>query len=214
VSRSILVVEDNAITRKMILVALTSEGFETREAGTGAAALIDALERRPGLIILDYLLPDTDGITLLGELRNALHAPDLPAILMTGMVSRLDEIDQKGGPHTQTLAKPVEPSRLIDIVRAELLPRRKDGGGRSVLVVDDDPLNLKLSAAHLTSAGYRVETALGGAEALEKARKSPPDIILSDVLMPGMDGFALCSEVRRDPAFHAIPVVLVSSSYA
>src|SRR5205814_9495577 len=86
-------------------------------------------------------------------------------------------------------------------------------GGRRTLVVDDEPLNLKLAAFRLKRAGYEVEMASGGQEALDMARRRPPDAILSDVMMPSMDGFTFCREARRDPALARIPIVLVSSAY-
>ena len=82
-----------------------------------------------------------------------------------------------------------------------------------MLVVDDESLNLKLGALRLRDAGFEVETALGGEEALEKARRSPPNAILSDVLMPEMDGFALAAALRRHPRLAQMPVVLHSSAY-
>src|SRR5216110_299235 len=88
---TILVVEDNPITRKMLRVALELEGYEVLDAAEGKTARAQAAARRPDLVILDYVLPDTDGLQLLAELRHQASAPDLPAIVITGMVSRLEE---------------------------------------------------------------------------------------------------------------------------
>src|SRR5258706_436 len=65
----------------------------------------------------------------------------------------------------------------------------------------------------LRDQGFEVELAAGGEEALEKARTWAPDAILSDVLMPGIDGFLVCDAIRRDPSLSHIPVVLLSSAY-
>jgi PAS domain S-box-containing protein len=209
----VLVVEDNPITRKMVRVALESDGYRVLEAGDGRSALAAAAERVPDLIVLDYVLPDTDGMRLLEELRLQAGREDLPALLVTGMVSRLGELRARAGELTQFLPKPIEPSRLLEVVRAHLCAPRTWGEGRTVLVADDDPLNLKLAALRLRHEGYAVETAAGGTEALEKARAAPPDAILAHAGMPSMDGFALCREVRRDPALAAVPVILFSSAY-
>jgi two-component system cell cycle sensor histidine kinase/response regulator CckA len=210
---AVLVVEDNPITRKMLRVALESEGYRVADAGDGRAARAAAAARRPDVIVVDYVLPDVDGVQLLADIRRDLAAPELPAIVVTGMVSSLEALRAQGTASTQFLPKPVEPSRLLEIVRAHLSPAR-DGRGRTVLVLDDEPLNLKLTALRLRHAGYEVETAGAGEEALEKARRRPPDAFLSDVLMSSMDGFAFCGAVRRDPRLAGIPVVLVSASYA
>jgi CheY-like chemotaxis protein len=83
----------------------------------------------------------------------------------------------------------------------------------TILLVDDDPLNLKVGAFGLKQAGFDVETARGGEEALSRARRRRPDAIVSDVMMPGMDGFTLCREIRSDPELADIPIVLVSSAH-
>ena len=82
-----------------------------------------------------------------------------------------------------------------------------------ILVVDDDPVALKLARVHLLQRGFDVVTATDGGEALELARASRPDAILSDVMMPGLDGFGLCRSIRGEAALHDVPVVLVSAYY-
>src|ERR687887_1974506 len=116
----ILVVEDNPITRKMIRYALETEGYDVVDAGSGQSALDAAGARRPDLLILDYVLPDSDGLALLADVRRLTQIPGLPAIVITGMVSRLDELREASDASTQFLAKPVEPSRLLEIVHAQL----------------------------------------------------------------------------------------------
>ena len=80
-----------------------------------------------------------------------------------------------------------------------------------ILVVDDQPLNVKLLEAKLTAEYYEVITAVGGAEALEKAAEVKPDIILLDVMMPGMDGYEVCQRLKADPGLSHIPVVMVTA---
>jgi hypothetical protein len=209
---TILLVEDNPITRKMLRMTLELEGYDVVDSPDGKTALELAAVRRPDLLILDYVLPDMDGLQLLAEVRSKVGAPEVPAIIVTGMAACLEELDARSGASTQIMAKPVEPSQLLEIVRAQLAPASRTGGPR-ILVVDDEPLNLKLAALRLARAGYEVETASGGEEALEIARHRRPDAILTDVLMPSMDGFTFCREARRDPLLGRVPIVLVSSAY-
>jgi two-component system cell cycle sensor histidine kinase/response regulator CckA len=209
---TILAVEDNPITRKMLRVALESEGYAVEEAADGCAALAAAAAMRLDLLILDYALPDTDGLRLLGEIRRLAGAPRLPALLVTGMVSELDDRRAASEVFTQFLAKPIEPSWLLQFVRAHLETPTGEGRGRTLLVVDDEPLRLELTALRLRRAGYDVSTAGSGREGLEQARRRPPQAVLAKALMPGIDGFTLCHEVRRDPRLAAIPVVLVFSA--
>jgi two-component system cell cycle response regulator len=80
-----------------------------------------------------------------------------------------------------------------------------------VLVVDDVLPNVKLLAAKLTREYFDVVTANSGPEALERARSQSPDIILLDVMMPGMDGFEVCERIRSDPTIMHIPIVMVTA---
>ncbi|MCH8189337.1 MAG: response regulator, partial [Proteobacteria bacterium] len=80
-----------------------------------------------------------------------------------------------------------------------------------ILVVDDQPLNVKLLEAKLTAEYYNVVTAAGGVEALEKASDVCPDLILLDVMMPGMDGYEVCQRLKGDPELNHIPVVMVTA---
>lgn len=80
-----------------------------------------------------------------------------------------------------------------------------------VLVVDDILPNVKLLEAKLASEYYEVLTATSGPEALEKVKSDSPDIVLLDVMMPGMDGFEVCKEIKSDPANAHIPVVMVTA---
>lgn len=83
----------------------------------------------------------------------------------------------------------------------------------SILIVDDNDRNRYLLRAMLTSHGYRVMEASNGVEALSLARSDPPDLIVSDILMPQMDGFALCSEWQRDARLRIIPFVFYTATY-
>jgi PAS domain S-box-containing protein len=81
------------------------------------------------------------------------------------------------------------------------------------LVVDDDALQAKLARFRLKLHGFDVLTACNGLEALQVARASAPDAIVSDVMMPQLDGFGLCAALRQDAALARIPLVLMSNSY-
>ena len=80
-----------------------------------------------------------------------------------------------------------------------------------ILVVDDQRSNLELMAGVLKARGYDVLTAADGEAALEQVREAGPDIVVSDILMPGLDGYELCRRLRASPATALLPVVLVTS---
>ena len=84
------------------------------------------------------------------------------------------------------------------------------GEPRKILVVDDNPQNVKLLADVLAHQGYWVDTADSGTAALESIRRDPPDLVLLDVIMPGVDGFEVCRALRLDPRSEALPVIMVT----
>ena len=96
-----------------------------------------------------------------------------------------------------------------DTASSNPFPAMGDGG--HVLVVDDTPNNVTLLTDILSYHGYRVESAVDGKSALEAIDRHPPDLVLLDVLMPGIDGFETCRRIRADPAHTMMPVVMVTA---
>ena len=80
-----------------------------------------------------------------------------------------------------------------------------------ILVVDDVAMNVKLLADLLEAKGYRTVTASSGPEALDRLASDAPDLVLLDVMMPGMSGYQVCAAIRADPAHAMLPVVLVTA---
>jgi class 3 adenylate cyclase/CheY-like chemotaxis protein len=80
-----------------------------------------------------------------------------------------------------------------------------------ILVVDDTPSNVKLLADILSAKGYAVVTAVNGAEALARTERDRPDLVLLDVMMPGMSGYDVCRKLRDNPATAMLPVIMVTA---
>lgn len=94
-------------------------------------------------------------------------------------------------------------------------PSGQQGGIETrVLVVDADARSLEMLAVALLESGFAVRTAASAAEALAEARKRPPSLILSDIAIPGVDGFQLCAAFRGDPGLGSVPIVLLAGGPA
>jgi CheY-like chemotaxis protein len=80
-----------------------------------------------------------------------------------------------------------------------------------ILIVDDNPVNLKLAASVLEFAGYQILEAGDAVQALDVIRQTPPDLILLDIALPGMDGLTLTRQLKADPATRHIPIVALTA---
>jgi DNA-binding response OmpR family regulator len=81
----------------------------------------------------------------------------------------------------------------------------------SILIVDDSPANLHLLSRILAKKGLKARVANSGPRALEAARANPPDLILLDIMMPGMDGYEVCEQLKADEQGQDIPVLFISA---
>ena len=82
---------------------------------------------------------------------------------------------------------------------------------KRILVVDDEPDFCAIVQGNLEKEGFVVEVAYDGAEGLAKVRANPPDAIVLDVMMPEMDGYAVCKEIKNDPKLKEIPVIMLTA---
>ena len=82
---------------------------------------------------------------------------------------------------------------------------------KRILIVEDEPDYASIVQEYLQKEGYDVDIAFNGVEGLEKVAASPPDAVLLDVMMPEKDGYKLCRELKRDPRYAGIPVILLTA---
>lgn len=214
---TILVVDDNPMTRKMVRVALSAEEYDVLEAGNGADALKMIETEVADLILLDLVLPDYEGTDLMEKISAIKNVKDVPVIAFSASLSKLDLARVKKVGFRSFISKPVEPSTLIGVIKAHLplnRPRiKKRGRPMKILVVDDDPVQLKLCRIYLEKLGYATVAAENGLEGLEHAKSLSPDAIVSDILMSVMDGFEFCFALRNVKDLAHIPVILFSNNY-
>ncbi len=210
-----LLIDDHAWTRRLVRSLLEAEGLAVSEAARAKDAIPEAQAARPDLVLLDLLLPDGNGFDLLAPLRASV-GPGVPILAFTGLVTGADETRLATAGFDDVIAKPIDPPRLVNSVKAHLPTSASfappAGRGTRLLLVDDDATQRRLWALRLGQAGFEVISASDGHAALHAAREHHPHLIVSDVLMPGIDGFELCSRVRADPDLAAIPVVLLTNS--
>jgi twitching motility two-component system response regulator PilH len=97
------------------------------------------------------------------------------------------------------------------VVTEKRTTRLKDMAIKSVMVVDDSPTEVHLLREMLSKNGFTVSVATNGEEAIAKSKSEKPDLILMDVVMPGMSGFEATRAITRDPATQSIPVIICTT---
>jgi two-component system cell cycle response regulator len=201
----ILVIDDNPVNLKLASRVLQSDGFVVEQAPSAEIALERIRELPPDLILMDVQLPGMDGLALTRILKADSATRHIPVIALTAFAMKGDEERAREAGCAGYLSKPVN-TRTLSKQVAEFLEARM-----KILVVEDTPSDLKLARAVLSTAGHEVAEAETGEKALEAIRESPPDLILVDLKLPGIDGLTLIRRVRQEWTTRDIPIVAVSA---
>jgi PAS domain S-box-containing protein len=203
-----LVIEDHMPTHKLFLDWLAEAGLATASAFDGPAGLDLAGRLLPQLVLLDLQLPGKDGWQVLTELKSRPETAAIPVIIISVTDARQPAMSLGA---LDFLLKPVDQKELLDRLRT-LQPRLfVRAGPAHVLVVDDDPAARKWMTDVLAAEGLDVRATGSGPEALAELQRQMPDLLMLDLLMPGMDGFGVLDEVRRRPEWRQLPVWVVTA---
>ncbi|MES1208598.1 MAG: ATP-binding protein, partial [Pseudomonadota bacterium] len=179
-------------------VARTHEG-----TGIGLALVKDLVELHGGTVEVS----STQGEGTAFTIRIPLGAAHLPAerVLAEPTATRGWITAVGPAPFVEEALRWMAPATVA------AAPEPAAGGARARILVADDNADMRDYIVRLVGARWAVQTAGDGATALEAARRSTPDLILSDIMMPRLDGFGLLQEVRRDPVLRRTPVILLSA---
>jgi CheY-like chemotaxis protein len=153
-------------------------------------------------ITLDVMMPKMDGWTVLTELKAAPELADIPIIMLTIVEYR--RLGYSLGV-ADYLTKPLDRSKLIELVRKYRKPEA------TALVVDDDPDTREMMRRTLERDGWLVAEAENGRIGLAQLNHQIPAVIVLDLMMPEIDGFAFVAELRANPRWRTIPVVVVTA---
>ncbi|MBN2471521.1 MAG: GAF domain-containing protein [Anaerolineae bacterium] len=200
----VLVIDGEVGMHQLYRRHLSKEGF-TVEATTNAAQARDVLYvTQPDLIILDVATGDGQGWQVLEWLAET-EDYRIP-VIVASLRADNDRATELGA--VACLAKPFLPDALVKLVReveAEYVPER-------VLIIDDKPESMRLIVETLKDQPrFHVQTATSGEQGLEMIQRKRPDVVLLDLNMPELDGFAVLSQLRGNPRTQHIPVVIVTA---
>ena len=204
-AEKVLVVEDDAQAYALISSALGSAGYLSIRARHGEEALHLAREMQPIAVTLDLVLPGLDGWEVLKTLKSDPATCDIPVVI----ISRVDERDLGVALGAQDyFVKPVDRDRLLDRVR-QLTTTNKSKA--RLLLIDDDASLHELLDEELTTHGYTIESAFTGESGFAAAKASAPDVIILDLMMPGMSGFEVAGLLKDEPSTARIPILVLTS---
>jgi two-component system KDP operon response regulator KdpE len=127
---TILIVEDNAITRQIMRLSLAAQGYEVIEAEDGRTAISKMVEQRPDLVIQDLGLPDIDGLSLAQTLHTLPGREDVPIVAFSAFVDRLEEARATNDLFKAFIPKPIEPSKLVALVKRMMSTPVASSSGR------------------------------------------------------------------------------------
>ena len=224
----ILIIEDEANNLDVARRIVRGAGHEALIATDGAAGLELARREHPDAVLVDLLLPKLDGWSVTRAIRAEAWATEIPIIAVSALAMDADRERAREAGCDDFVTKPYAPAELRAVLNRYFAsgaapkqmtrpPERPASGiepserlGR-VLIVDDEPANVELIVRRLSGNGYETLTASNGHDAIAAAIKEQPDLILMDVMMPGLDGWQATKLLKADPKTANIPVVFVTA---
>lgn len=219
--QKILIIEDERIFSDLLADRFTEEGYDVHCEYNGEAGLQKMRELHPALILLDIQLPIKDGYEVLREMMKETAIKNIPVIVISNSgqpveIERivehgvtdyivkaefsLDEIFKKAKKHLDT---------IVQTAAAEA--SKVDNSSIKVLLVEDDSFLSSIVFGRLNKEGYNLRLAKDGEEALAEVEKDIPDIMLLDLIMPGIGGFQVLERIKADDRYKDISIVIFSN---
>lgn len=202
----VLAIDDDMQVISLYERYLKPNGYTVVPLTDPAQAVARAKQIKPVAITLDVMMPNRDGWSVIKDLKSDPETKGIPVIMCS-----IQEEEEKGLSlgAADYLIKPFLQEDLVQAVNRI----NRDGTLRDLLIIDDDPADLRLVEKALVNRGqYRITTALGGVKGWEAIQAKQPDVIISDLFMPELNGFELLEKLRADLKTKDIPVIVLSGA--
>jgi len=225
--RKILIIEDEPVHLNVMKAKLEYEGYEVIVATDGETGYQKIMEEKPDLVLLDIILPKLDGFGIMERLRTkGKPAPTIIVVSNSGQPVEIDKALKLGAKDCLVKAE-FSPAEVLEKVQKVLgekvVPKVKTssqspsnseiyvGSRNHLLMVEDDKFLRDLIVQKLIREGFKMKEAVDGEEGLKMVREERPDLILLDLILPGLDGFEVLKRLKADAASKDIPVIVLSN---
>ncbi|EWT02635.1 histidine kinase [Intrasporangium oryzae NRRL B-24470] len=209
----VVVIEDDPRSAELVSLHLEAAGLTVVVSRSGEDGLDAVRMLEPAAVILDIHLPGMSGWDVLATLKGEAATAGLPVVVVSVEPERGRGFALGAAEY---LVKPVRGEHLLAAVERALpapvaADRDADVADLSAVIVDDDPLALKLVRSTLEPLGWTVHTCSGGQDAAELVRAVAPSVVIMDLLMPEVDGFAVIEQLRPDLRASGPPIVVLTA---
>jgi CheY-like chemotaxis protein len=197
----VLVIDDDPLAHETIALQLR-QGYNVIGLNDSRLAVERVRENKPDVIVLDVMMPHQDGWEVLKALKSDPETQAIPVVICSVLPEQRLALSLGANEY---VVKPVSPQALRRVIE-QFSPH----GGR-ILAVDDDPDALEIVRRMLGGMAYQVLTAQDGSQGISLALDKQPDVIVLDLMMPGLSGFDVLAKLRADERTKNVPVVVVTA---
>ncbi len=224
-NNTILVIEDNKMNMKLVRSLLQLRKVRVFEAEDAEMGILMAEKNLPDLILMDVQLPGMDGLAATRLIKHNPSLKHIPVVALTSHAMRGDEEKARDAGCDGYISKPIDTRGFLDTLARYLKNQQDDCQENKmqpetmtsderkpkILIVDDELMNVKLMRAILATERFEIFEAHDGVTALRITEEVKVDLILLDVMMPGMDGYEVTQILKNSPQSKSIPVILVTA---
>ena len=236
--KRILIVDDEVLNIKLLDAQLSSKGYMTLSAKNGKDALEIVRNNKPDLILLDIMMPEMDGYEVTSFLKSDLSTSDIPIILVTALTGEDDKKKGLEAGADEFINKPINypelEARIVSLLKlkeyreqlssrkqSEELMIQKTADRRvlkenqadfpTVLIVDDNRSTIEFIRLFLLDIQCNIKIAETGEKAMDIVNNNKIDVMLLDVMLPGMDGYEVCRKIKGNEYSFPVQIVMFTS---
>lgn len=215
-NKKILIIDDDSEFSELLKMFLSAQGWQAYAENNPLRAVEAVNTLKPGLLFLDIMMPGKDGFEIMQELQERRITASVPIIIITAL--KFDSYQDRGmlTGFPEMIYKELDEKFLLERIEKKLNESESGSWGSSqvkprVLLADDQTELLMLVKETVEKAGFEVFIASDGEEAIKTVYETNPDIIIMDYNMPLKDGLTAAAELKDNPLFAHIPIVIVTA---